>query len=82
MANECQFHNNCGGYCETPDQIAANLCEDCYEAEQQADAERARFCLIEQAATDLLDELDSQGRDYEYAPSLRDYMAKLRAALA
>lgn len=34
MTTECQFHNNCGGYCETPEQIAANLCEDCLEADQ------------------------------------------------
>lgn len=34
MTTECQHHNNCGGYCETPQQIQDNLCEDCLEATQ------------------------------------------------
>ena len=29
----CQFHNNCGGYCETPAEIDDNLCADCLDAE-------------------------------------------------
>lgn len=29
---ECQFHNNCGGWCESPREAAHNLCADCLEA--------------------------------------------------
>lgn len=51
MTTECQYHNNCGGYCETPEQIAANLCEDCHEADQMDEAHAA-------ALSDLRDALD------------------------
>lgn len=29
---ECQFHNNCGGWCESPREADHNLCADCLEA--------------------------------------------------
>lgn len=32
---QCQFHNNCGGYCETDEQIEMNLCESCLQAEKE-----------------------------------------------
>lgn len=35
MPTECQFHNNCGGWCETPRQVEHNLCEDCLEAHDE-----------------------------------------------
>lgn len=32
---ECQFHNNCGGWCETPRELEHNLCEHCLEAHDE-----------------------------------------------
>jgi len=29
---ECQFHNNCGGRCESHREVEHNLCEHCLEA--------------------------------------------------
>jgi len=26
---ECQHHRNCGGHCETPEEIEMDLCENC-----------------------------------------------------
>jgi len=55
---DCQFHNNCGGYCETQEEKAMNLCEDCLAAEKE-DAEfnlRLRNLVVEaQNAVELLD---------------------------
>ena len=35
VPTECQFHNNCGGWCETPRQVEHNLCEHCLEAHDE-----------------------------------------------
>ncbi|MGR6474403.1 hypothetical protein ACUZXZ_01175 [Pseudomonas juntendi] len=32
---ECQFHNNCGGWCETQCELEHNLCEHCLEAHDE-----------------------------------------------
>ncbi|WP_205884621.1 hypothetical protein [Pseudomonas putida] len=32
---ECQFHNNCGGWCETQREQEHNLCVDCLEAHDE-----------------------------------------------
>jgi len=32
---ECQFHNNCGGWCETEEEKDYNLCEHCLEADRE-----------------------------------------------
>lgn len=32
---ECQFHNNCGGWCETGRELEHNLCEHCLEAHDE-----------------------------------------------
>ena len=32
---ECQFHNNCGAWCETPRELEHNLCEHCLEAHDE-----------------------------------------------
>lgn len=40
---ECQFHRNCGGYCETPDEIENNLCEDCIESQNMEEQEREEY---------------------------------------
>ena len=31
--SECRYHSHFGSYCETPEQFAASLCEDCLDAE-------------------------------------------------
>ena len=38
---ECQHYRNCGGFCETPDEIDHNMCESCLmdsRAEERAEA--------------------------------------------
>ena len=37
---ECQYHNNCGGWCETDEEREYCLCSDCLDAEKAEDAER------------------------------------------
>lgn len=32
---ECQFHNNCGGWCETQRELEHNLCEHCLETHDE-----------------------------------------------
>lgn len=32
---ECQFHNNCGGWCESGREQEHNLCEHCLEAHDE-----------------------------------------------
>lgn len=80
--SECQFHNNCGGYCETPAQVVANLCEDCLDAERMDEAVRLRMAAIVEAATELLDELDAHANEQEQHPGQRTQMERLRDALA
>ena len=77
--NECQFHNNCGGYCETSEQVAANLCEDCHQMDE---AVRLRTVAIVDAATELLDVLDAAANVDEPSPEQRVWMERLRIALA
>jgi hypothetical protein len=36
---ECQYHNNCGGWCETDEERERCLCCDCLAAEQDMEAE-------------------------------------------
>jgi hypothetical protein len=38
---ECQHHRNCGGHCETPEEIEMDLCESCLDSyhEQEREAE-------------------------------------------
>ncbi len=65
LMNECQFHNNCGGYCGTPEQLVSNLCADCQDAEQIDEGVRLRAVAIVEAATELLDVLDAAANVYE-----------------
>lgn len=37
---ECQYHNQCGGWCETEEERDQCLCCDCLDAEREEDAER------------------------------------------
>lgn len=38
---ECQFHNNCGGWCETRRELQHNLCEHCLEEHDEEIAQPA-----------------------------------------
>ncbi|MGO0633120.1 hypothetical protein ACTORR_24360 [Pseudomonas sp. SAR267] len=38
---ECQFHTNCGGWCETRRELEHNLCEHCLESHDEEMAEPA-----------------------------------------
>ncbi|GFM85878.1 hypothetical protein PSCICO_12770 [Pseudomonas cichorii] len=80
--SECQFHNNCGGYCETLSQVAANLCEDCLDAERMDEAVRLRTAAVVEAATELLDVLDAAANVDDPSPDQRAWMERLRTALA
>ncbi|WP_122240744.1 MULTISPECIES: hypothetical protein [Pseudomonas syringae group] len=79
---ECQFHNNCGVYCETPEQVAFNLCENCLDAKQMHEAVSLRTAAIVDAATELLDVLDAAANVDEPSPEQREWMERLRTALA
>lgn len=46
---ECQYHNNCGGWCETEEEREYCLCRDCLEAEREEDAERERAIELRNA---------------------------------
>lgn len=39
-AMECQYHRQCGGWCETEEEQEQCLCCDCLQAEREEDAER------------------------------------------
>lgn len=79
---KCQFHSNCGGYCNTPKQVASNMCENCQDAEQMDTAARVRTTAIVDAATELLDVLDAAANVDEPSPGQREWMERLRTALA
>lgn len=46
---ECQYHNNCGGWCETDDEREHCLCADCLEAEREADADLRHAAALQDA---------------------------------
>lgn len=80
--SKCNTHNNCVGYFETPEQVAANLCEYCLEAQRGDQALRLRTEAIVEAATELLDLLDGLANVEEPSPFQQTLMESLRAALA
>lgn len=80
--NECQFHHNCGGYCETPEQITSKLCADCQELKRLDEVVRLRIQEITEAATELLNELDASAWEQEPHSGQRACMERLRDALA
>ncbi|WMJ00165.1 hypothetical protein RBU55_01015 [Pseudomonas chlororaphis subsp. aurantiaca] len=80
--SECRYHSNCGSYCKTPEQIAVNLCEDCLDSEQMDEIVRLRTKAIVEAATELLDVLDAAANVEEPGPDQREWMERLRTALA
>lgn len=47
---ECQFHNNCGGWCETRRELEHNLCEHCLEAHDEEMASPAQQHKVEPVA--------------------------------
>ena len=40
---DCQFHNNCGGFCETTEEQEMNLCCDCLDAYHEREAEQLHY---------------------------------------
>ena len=46
---ECQYHNNCGGWCETEEEREHCLCGDCMQAAQEDDEMVARHVEISKA---------------------------------
>ena len=39
---DCQFHNNCGGLCETKEEREMCLCSDCLDAYYEREEEEAQ----------------------------------------
>ncbi|MCX7208156.1 MAG: hypothetical protein NT086_19670 [Proteobacteria bacterium] len=46
---DCQFHNNCGGFCETTEEQEINLCRDCLDAYHEREAEHAHYAKMKDA---------------------------------
>jgi hypothetical protein len=80
--SECRYHSNCGCYCETPEQVEARLCEHCLESARADETVRLRTETIVGAATELLDVLDAAANVEEPGPQQREWMERLRSALA
>lgn len=75
-------HNRCGSYCEPREQVEAGLCEDCLDSERMDEAVRRRTEAIVEAATKLLDVLDAVANVEEPGRQQREWMERLRTALA
>lgn len=80
--SKCQAHAGCVVSCETPEQVAAGLCEYCLEFERGSEAARQRAAAIETAATQLLEQLDALAAEQEPSAGKRADMERLRQALA
>ena len=46
---ECQYHEQCGGICETDEEREQLLCEHCLASEREEDAERQHAVELEKA---------------------------------
>ena len=46
---ECQYHNNCGGWCDTDEEREQCLCCDCLDAEREEDADRQHRVELQKA---------------------------------
>lgn len=79
--SRCQPHNNCGGQSGS-EQTAANLCEACQVSDLMGEVVRLRTAAIVDAATELLDVLDAAANVDEPNPEQREWMERLRIALA
>lgn len=91
--SECQFHNNCGGWCETSREVEHNLCTDCLEAHDEdvrakpepvideGDTAQMELKLLDFALSFALCNRDHGGtrRDVKKA---QEHLEKLRAILA
>lgn len=91
--SECQFHNNCGGWCETSREVEHNLCTDCLEAHdedvcakpepglEEGDTVQKELRLLDFALSFALCNRDHGGtrRDVKKA---QQHLEKLRALLA
>ena len=56
--DECQRHNNCGGWCETEAEIEANLCADCLDADKERAASDAAMAAVREAVRSYYAALD------------------------
>ncbi|MDD2741274.1 MAG: hypothetical protein PHV02_03315 [Rhodocyclaceae bacterium] len=60
---ECQFHRNCGGYCDTEEEIMLSLCANCLQ--EMRDEERreseidAKLALLVKQRDELLAALEA-----------------------
>lgn len=79
--SECQFHNNCGGYCETQAELESNLCEDCLEAEREQDRFREALKQVkydaEQALATLSQAKCMDGLDINAEEMLKNLAQKI-----
>lgn len=46
---ECQYNNQCGGWCKAEEERERGLCDDCLEAEREEDEERRRVIELRKA---------------------------------
>jgi hypothetical protein len=68
--HECQHHANCGGYCETPEEIANALCQDCLEADRERDAEAAELKSLRAAMARISTAAGAGGTPSEVADAV------------
>lgn len=58
--DECQRHNNCGGWCETAEETDANLCADCLNADREREANDAALEAVRAAVRGYYAALDKR----------------------
>jgi hypothetical protein len=59
-AMECQYHGNCGGWCETDEEREQCLCCDCLDAERENDADDAALAAVREAVRGYYAALDQR----------------------
>lgn len=47
--SECQYHNNCGGWCETKEEQEMNLCCDCLNSYHDEEVRQQQVQELEKA---------------------------------
>lgn len=55
---ECQYHNQCGGWCETYEEREQCLCCDCLEAEREQNADDTTLAAVREAVRGYYAALD------------------------
>lgn len=72
----CQFSHNCGGYCETDEEIEMDLCCDCLDAGRQRDEDQSALV----AALNLIADIRIAAGDPE-GKMMQDELVKYIAVL-